>query len=385
MRRSGGVGRKVLTMVELQAAPTRTRAPLSRSEKRSLAVIVAVIVLITAAGWLTMALLVAPAHYDLGSAGVLGIGLGLTSYLLGMRHAFDADHIAAIDNTTRKLLAEAPDGGRRPLGVGFWFALGHSTVVFVLVTLLAAGVRAVAGDSSPLKQIGGIVSTTVSGVFLILIGILNLVVLVGILRVFREMRSGRYDEAALEDQLSKRGFMNRILGGVTKAVRRPVHMAPVGFLFGLGFDTATEIALLVIAGGAAAGALPWYAILVLPVLFAAGMTLFDSLDGIFMCFAYDWAFMKPVRKVFYNITITALSVAVALIIGMIELISILTDQLDIESGPLAAIGNLDLDDVGFVVVGLFIVTWVAALLFWRFANVEEKWTARLQMAGPAGE
>ncbi len=212
-----------------------------------------------------------------------------------------------------------------------------------------------------------------------LIGIINLIVLIGIIRVFRQMRAGHYDEAALEHQLNNRGFMNRILGGATKAVRKPVHMYPVGFLFGLGFDTATEVALLVIAGGAAASALPWYAILVLPVLFAAGMTLFDSLDGMFMCFAYDWAFMRPVRKVFYNITITSLSVAVALIIGVIELISILTDQLDITDGPLATIGNLDLDYVGFV-VGLFVVTWIAALLVWRLGNVEEKWSARLQSA-----
>jgi nickel/cobalt transporter (NiCoT) family protein len=347
-----------------------------------------VIVVITVVGWATLAFLVAPAHYDLGSAGTLGLGLGLTSYLLGMRHAFDADHIAAIDNTTRKLLAEAPEG-RKPVSVGFWFALGHSTVVFVLVALLAAGVRAIAGeigdDSSPLKQIGGIVGTSVSGLFLILIGLLNLVVLVGVIRVFRRMRSGEYDEAALEDQLNNRGFLNRFLGGVTKAVRRPVHMFPVGLLFGLGFDTATEVALLVIAGGAAASALPWYAILVLPVLFAAGMTLFDSLDGVFMSFAYDWAFMKPVRKVFYNITITGLSVVVALVIGVIELDSILADQLGIGSGPLAAIADLDLDNVGFIVVGLFVLTWIVAIAVWRFGRIEEKWSEGLRSSGPSAE
>ncbi len=346
------------------------------------------ILVITVVGWGTLALLVAPAHYDLGDAGTLGLGLGLTSYLLGMRHAFDADHIAAIDNTTRKLLSEAP-AERKPVSVGFWFALGHSTVVFVLVALLAAGVRAIAGeigdDASPLKQIGGIVGTAVTGLFLVLIGLLNLVVLIGIIGVFRRMRSGEYDEAALEHHLDNRGFLNRVLGGVTRAVRRPVHMFPVGLLFGLGFDTATEVALLVIAGGAAASALPWYAVLVLPVLFAAGMTLFDTLDGVFMTYAYDWAFMKPVRKVFYNITITGLSVIVALVIGVIELDSILTDQLGIDSGPLAAIADLDLDDVGFVVVGLFVLTWVVALAVWRFGRIEEKWSADLHPGAASAE
>ena len=366
------------------AARRRVSAP----ETSTLVWMGLVILVITAVGWATLAFVVAPAHYDLGGAGTLGLGLGLTSYLLGIRHAFDADHIAAVDNTTRKLLAEAPEG-RKPVSVGFWFALGHSTVVFVLVVLLAAGVRAIAGeigdDSSPLKQIGGVIGTSVSGVFLVLIGLLNLVVLIGIIGVFRRMRSGEYDEQALEDQLNNRGFLNRFLGGVTKAVRRPAHMFPVGLLFGLGFDTATEVALLVIAGGAAASALPWYAILVLPVLFAAGMTLFDTLDGVFMSYAYDWAFMKPVRKVFYNITITGLSVVVALVIGVVELDSILTDQLGIDTGPLAAIGDLDLDQVGFLVVGLFVLTWILALGVWRFARIEERWTATLRPGGPGAD
>ncbi len=365
-------------------ADKQARIPLSRGEKGSIAAIATALVGLTVIGWVVLAVLVAPERYDLGTTGVFGIGLGLTAYLLGMRHAFDADHIAAIDNTTRKLLAERTDG-RRPISVGFWFALGHSSLVLVLVAALAAGVRAISSeisdDNSALKQIGGVISTSVSGVFLLLLGVINLVVLIQIVKVFRKMRQGHYNEAALEEQLDKRGFMNRILGGVTKAVRKPWHMFPVGLLFGLGFDTATEVTLLVIAGGAAAGALPWYAILVLPVLFAAGMSLFDTLDGAFMCFAYDWAFLKPVRKVFYNITITALSVAVALIIGAIEIISLLADKLGIDSGPFAWVAGLDLDNVGFIVVGLFIGTWVVALLVWRFAKVEEKWSAGLA-AGP---
>jgi high-affinity nickel-transport protein len=346
---------------------------------------VAVIVALHVVGWVVLVAVVAPHHYQLGTDGqVFGIGLGVTAYTLGLRHAFDADHIAAIDNTTRKLLADRTDDESRPrpLSVGFWFSLGHSTIVFVLVLLLGLGVRAVTteigDDDSPLKVIGGLVGTAVSGVFLVLIGVINLVVLVGIVRIFRRMRHGDYDEAELERHLDERGFMNRVLGRVTKAVRKPAHMYPTGLLFGLGFDTATEISLLVLAGGVAAATLPWWAILVLPILFAAGMSLFDALDGAFMCFAYGWAFMRPVRKVFYNITITTLSVVVALVIGGIELISILAEQLDIEHGPLAWIAELDLGNVGFVIVGLFVVAWVAALAVWKLGRVEERWQQDLR-------
>lgn len=367
------------------AAPdlTRTtaRRALTAAERRSLVAMGAVLIGLTVLGWGLLVFVVAPVHYELGGAGVFGIGLGLTTFLLGMRHAFDADHIAAIDNTTRTLLAKRLADAPRPLSVGFWFALGHSALVFVLVALLAAGVKAVAGeisdDDSPLKQIGGMISTGVSGVFLVLLGLVNLVILIQIVAVFRDMRRGRYDEAALTEHLDRRGLMNRLLGRVTRAVHRPWHMFPVGLLFGLGFDTATEIALLVMAGGAATSDLPWYAVLVLPLLFAAGMTLLDTLDGVFMCFAYDWAFLRPVRKVYYNITITALSVAVALVIGMIELLSLLADKLGVTDGPLAWIAGLDLDHVGFVVVGLFVVTWVVSLLVWRFGRIEQRWSAAI--------
>ena len=365
-----------------EASPTRwTRLHLTRPEITSLVGMGGVIVLLHVLGWGTLIAVVAPSNYQLGSAGTFGVGLGLTAYLLGMRHAFDADHIAAIDNTTRKLLTDRSSSAR-PLSVGFWFSLGHSTIVFVLVLLLGLGVRTVVSeigdDSSSLKQIGGLIGTAVSGLFLVLIGIVNLVILVGIVRIFRRMRQGDFDEAELEHQLDNRGFLNRILGRVVAAVRRPWHMYPVGVLFGLGFDTATEVSLLVLAGGAAASDLPWYAILVLPIIFAAGMSLLDGLDGVFMCFAYGWAFLRPVRKVFYNITITSLSVVVALVIGVIELISILTDRLGITSGPLAAIADLDLDYVGFVLVGLFVLAWVVALAVWRFGRIEQKWEAGLR-------
>jgi high-affinity nickel-transport protein len=360
----------------------RVRASLTTGEWASIGGMAFVVIALHVIGWGVLLAVVAPRNFHVSSTQVFGVGLGLTAYTLGMRHAFDADHIAAIDNTTRKLMGD----GKRPVSVGFWFSLGHSTIVFALCVLLAGGVRALAGelesDSSTLHTVTGIVGTGVSGAFLYIIGILNLVVLVGIVRVFREMRSGTYDEAALEEQLNNRGLMNRILGGATRAVRTSWQMYPIGMLFGLGFDTATEVSLLVLAGGAAAFALPWYAIMILPVLFAAGMSLLDSIDGCFMNFAYGWAFSKPVRKVYYNITITGLSVAVALIIGTVELVSILTQQLDITTGPLSVIGSLDLNFVGYAIVALFVLTWVVALAVWRFGRIEEKWTAALA-TGPA--
>jgi high-affinity nickel-transport protein len=343
----------------------------------------AFVVLLHVLGWGTLVGIVAPQQYAIGEAGVLGVAVGLVAYTLGMRHAFDADHIAAIDNTTRKLMAE----GQRPMSVGFWFSLGHSTIVFALVLLIALGVRALAGqvadEGSLLQRVTGVAGVAVSGTFLLVIGILNLVVLVGIIAVFRRMRRGEFDEQALEQHLDNRGFLNRILSGVTKAVRRPRHMYPVGLLFGFGFDTATEIGLLVLAGGAAAFSLPWYAILTLPILFAAGMSLLDTLDGVFMNLAYGWAFAKPVRKVYYNITVTSLSVAVALVIGSIELISILVDEVGIRSGPLAAVAAVDLTYVGYGIVAFFILAWMVSLGFWKFGRVEEKWTARLQPSDPA--
>jgi high-affinity nickel-transport protein len=230
-------------------------APLTRGEWTSIVMMSVVVVGLTVVGWGLLVLLVAPQDYHVTSTQVFGVGLGLTAYTLGMRHAFDADHIAAIDNTTRKLMAD----GKRPVSVGFWFSLGHSTIVFTLCVLLAFGVRALAGqvqdDSSRLHDVTGLIGTTVSGVFLLVIGVLNLIVLRQILKVFRAMRRGEYDEAELDEQLSKRGLMNRFLGGATKAVTKPWHMYPVGVLFGLGFDTATEVALLATTALLAAGAL----------------------------------------------------------------------------------------------------------------------------------
>ena len=320
-----------------------------------------------------------PHHYDLGTSGVFGLGLGMTAYTLGLRHAFDADHIGAIDNTTRKLMNE----GQRPLSVGFWFSLGHSTIVFALGVLVVFGVRglrgAVADDSSPLHGATGLIGPLVSGSFLFLIGILNLVIL-------RERPAhlpphaprGVRRGGSSRRELDRRGFMNRFYGRATRAVKKPWQMYPLGCLFGLGFDTATEVALLVLAGAGAAGGLPFYAILCLPILFAAGMSLFDTIDGAFMNFAYGWAFSKPVRKIYYNITVTGLSVAVALGIGTIELLSVLAEKLNLTGGVWDLVLSIDLNVVGYAIVGLFVLTWAVALAVWRFGHIEERWSARLQ-------
>ncbi|MFJ8438427.1 Nickel transporter NicT [Kitasatospora griseola] len=358
-------------------APSRLRDRLTREEWIRLAGMAAFVLALHVVGWFTLLAVIAPQRYDVGGQ-VFGAGMGLTAYTLGMRHAFDADHIAAIDNTTRKLMGQ----GKRPLSVGFWFSLGHSSIVFGLCALLAFGIRSLAGqvesDGSTLHQATGLIGVTVSGTFLVLIGLINLGAFNGILKVFRRMRQGDFDEAELERQLDKRGFLNRILGKVTRAVTKPWHMYPVGLLFGLGFDTATEVSLLVLAGGAAAFSLPWYALLVLPILFAAGMSLLDTIDGSFMNFAYEWAFSKPVRKIYYNLTVTGLSVLVALVIGVIELVGLLAEKLDITSGPIGWIGSLDLNLVGYVIVGLFVLTWAGAMAFWKFGKVEQKWSAGLR-------
>jgi nickel/cobalt transporter (NiCoT) family protein len=350
----------------------KLRSALAPAEWWRLASMLAVIVALHLIGWLTLVLLVDPARIGMGGK-AFGIGVGLTAYTLGMRHAFDADHIAAIDNTTRKLMGD----GQRPLAVGFFFSLGHSTVVFALALLLATGVKAVVGpvedDSSRLHHYTGLIGTSVSGAFLYLIAALNVVVLVGILRVFARLRRGHYDDSELERQLQNRGLINRVLGRFTRSITKSWHLYPVGLLFGLGFDTATEIALLVLAGTGAAAGLPWYAILCLPVLFAAGMCLLDTVDGSFMNFAYGWAFASPVRKIYYNITITGLSVAIALLIGTVELLGLFAGQLGWRGPFWRWLGGVDLNAVGFAVVGVFVLTWAVALLVWRYGRIEEKW------------
>src|SRR4051794_2961605 len=361
--------------LRLPARRTSSGSGFSARERRSIAGMGAFVVLLHVVGWGVLVFAVAPAQYQLGSTGVLGIGVGLTAYMLGVRHAFDADHIASIDNTTRNLV----DEGKPAVSTGFWFSLGHSSVVFFASLLLVAGVRSVAGvvqdENSSVGQTLGLVGTLVAGTFLLLIGLMNLSSAVGIAKVFRRMRTGEYDEAELEHPLHTRGFLAPLLGGVTRRVSKPWHLYPVGLLMGLGFDTATQVALLVLAAGSAAFVLPWYAILVLPVLFAAGMSFFDTADGVLMTRAYGWAFLKPVRKVFYNLTITVLSVAVALVIGVLVLLGLVVDRLHLEAPPLVWLASLDLEFVGFAIVGLFLLTWAVAVAIWRFGRIEQKWSA----------
>ncbi len=353
------------------------RASLDRGQWRTIALMSAVVLGLHLLGFGLLLALVAPHRYRLGGSTVFALGTGLTAYTLGMRHAFDADHIAAIDNTTRKLMAE----GRRPMSVGLFFSLGHSTIVFVLALLFAVGLRTLNGPvrngGSSLHTATGLVGTGVSGAFLYLIAALNAMILWGVLRVFLEMRAGRYDEDELEQQLASRGLMNRVFGRFTAAVSKPWHMYPVGALFGLGFDTASEVALLFLAAGAAGAGLPFYAILCLPILFAAGMSLLDAIDGSFMNFAYGWAFSQPVRKVFYNLTITGLSVAVAFVVGTIELSGLLAEKLGAQGSFWSWLENVSINTLGFIIVGMFVGTWTIALAVWRLGRIEERWSAPL--------
>jgi high-affinity nickel-transport protein len=336
----------------------------TRIEKSQLIVFTAIVVALHVVGW-GMAVLAAGQYPFL-------IGLAGLAYTLGLRHAFDADHIAAIDNTTRKLMAP----GRRPFGVGFFFALGHSSVVLLLTLAIALTARTFAAELPMLRAVGVLVGTTVSGVFLYAMGVVNLIVLMDVYRVFRAMRRGEYDAAALEAALLKRGLVNRWLGGLFRLVSRPRQMYWVGLLFGLGFDTATEVALLTTAGVVASQALPLSAVLSLPIVFAAGMTLLDSADGVLMCGAYGWAFTNPLRKIFYNLTITGLSVVVALFIGTIQLVTIVTDRvLGIHTGIWGVIQDLDFQTMGVMVAGLFLASWLASIAVWHFGGLEERWSA----------
>jgi high-affinity nickel-transport protein len=297
-------------------------------------------------------------------------GLGVLAYTFGLRHAFDADHIAAIDNTTRKFLSQ----GKRPLGVGFFFSLGHSTIVFALAAGLAVAARTVKSQIPALQSYGGTIGASVSGTFLWIIGILNLIVLLDIIRIFRGLRLGEYDEQRLEERLQDRGFMNRFfLGCFFKLISKSWQMYPLGILFGLGFDTATEVALLALAAGVASHAVPFLAVLSLPILFAAGMSLMDTADGAFMSQAYGWAFSNPIRKIYYNITVTSLSVTVALAVGSVELLQVFAAKLGLDTGVWAWLNALDFETLGYGIVALFVLTWVTSIAVWKKRRLEERW------------
>ncbi len=300
-------------------------------------------------------------------------GVGALAYTFGLRHAFDADHISAIDDTTRFMLQK----GRRPLGVGFFFSLGHSSIVLLLSIALAVALNAVKDRIDRWHSIGGLIGASVSGVFLYVVAVLNLLVLIGIVRLWRQMKQGTHRREELEELLLQRGFMNRIFGGRFRSfINASWQMYPVGFLFGLGFDTASEIAFLGLTGLAAtSGRLPPLAIISLPLLFAAGMSLLDTADGVFMAKAYGWAFASPLRKVYYNLTTTGLSVAVALVIGTIELVGVLGHQLGLSGPVFDGIGRLsdDFELFGYIIVGMFVATWAGSVILWKARRMEERW------------
>ncbi|MGD0880329.1 MAG: HoxN/HupN/NixA family nickel/cobalt transporter [Acidimicrobiales bacterium] len=330
------------------------------------------ILLLHVIGFGVFIVFVVPSHYK-----GLGIGVSVLAYTLGLRHAFDADHISAIDNTTRKLMNE----GKKPVSVGYFFSLGHSTIVIAIGAGIVVAEKAVYGavsdSQSGLEQFGGIFGTIVSASFLYLIALLNIVILSGIITVFRKMRRGDFDEAELERQLENRGFMFRIFGTWMKSITKEWQMYPVGVVFGMGFDTATEVALLATTALLATRALPWYAIMCLPVLFMAGMSLMDTLDGVFMNVAYGWAFFNPVRKVYYNLAITGLSVVICFFIGTIEVLGLLPMELHLNGSFWNYMANFNINMAGFVIVGMFVATWAGAMMIWKYGHVEEKWSAKL--------
>ena len=300
------------------------------------------------------------------------VGLGFVAYMFGLRHAFDADHIAAVDDTVRYQVQQ----GKQPLGIGFFFSLGHSSVVVLLAVVITFAAGIVKTSLPGLRDLGAVIGTGVSGAFLWLIGILNLLVLLDILKIWRQAKSGQHSHSHLEQLLAQRGLMNRLFGGrLAKLLNHSWQMYPLGLLFGLGFDTASEVGLLAMTAGASAGNLPSGAVLSLPLLFAAGMTLMDTTDGVLMAKAYNWAFVNPLRKIFYNLSTTGLSVAVALLIGTVELLQVLINLLSLQGRVFDAIAALDFGILGYVIVGLFLGSWALSVAFWKFGRIEQRYAA----------
>ena len=365
------------------------RRSLSGQEWSRVAVMFGLILAVNAAGWLIYLLVVMPHHVDYrgygGSKGLgVGLGVAVTAWFLGFRHAFDADHISCIDNTTRKLMAD----GKRPLASGFFFSFGHASVIVAVGIGITVAARAVFGaivnPSSTFETAGGTIGTVLSASFLYLIALLNLIVLTGIFKVFREMRRGAYDETELESQLQARGLMYRFFGRFMRSINHTWQLYFVGLVFGLGFDTATEVVLLAATAYAAIQGLPYYAVLALPALFSGGLMLLDTLDGCFMNFAYGWAFARPVRKVYYNLVITALSIGAAFIIGTIEILGVLSEELGLHGGFWDTVGNFNINLAGLCIAGLFVAVWAIAVAYWRWGNVEARWSSTVTAADRQG-
>jgi high-affinity nickel-transport protein len=320
----------------------------------------AVLLALNAGAWI--ALLVAASRYP------ILLGLGLAAYGFGLRHAVDPDHIAAIDNTTRKLMQD----GKRPVAVGFFFSLGHSTVVFLLSAVIALSASFVKTKLPAIQTAGAIVGTSVSGLFLLIIAIVNLVVLFDIIATWRgAVRTGAYDAKTLDDYLSQRGFFARLLRPLLKIVGDSWAMYPIGFLFGLGFDTASEVGLLGMAAVTGASGMPIGLILLLPLLFVAGMSLVDTTDGVAMLGAYGWAFLKPMRKLYYNIAITSLSIVVALVIGGAETLQVIQQEFGTSGGLWDAVRTFPPDNLGFWVIAALLASWAVSVAVYKLKRVDE--------------
>ncbi|WP_320534861.1 HoxN/HupN/NixA family nickel/cobalt transporter [Robbsia andropogonis] len=303
------------------------------------------------------------------------LGTALLAYGFGLRHAVDADHIAAIDNVTRKLMQER----KRPVAVGFFFSLGHSTVVVLAAVAVALTTSALQGRFDNFKEIGGIVSTLVSAFFLFALALMNFLILRGIFRAWKHVRAGgSYIDDDFDMLLANRGLIARLFRPLFRLVTHGWHMYPIGFLFGLGFDTATEISLLGIAATQAAKGLSPWAIMVFPVLFSAGMSLVDTLDGHLMLGAYGWAYEKPLRKIYYNMTITLVSIVVAVVIGGIEALGLLADQFALKGPVWNAIGSLNdnFGTLGYIIIGIFVLSWIASLIIYRMRRLDEVQTSQ---------
>lgn len=298
------------------------------------------------------------------------LGTSLLAYSFGLRHAVDADHIAAIDNVTRKLMQE----GKRPVSVGFFFSLGHSTIVILASVGIALSATAIRKNFPGFQETGGFIGTLVSATFLLVIALINIMVLWDVYRTFQRVRrGGAYDEASLHDLLNRRGLLGRLFRPLFRLIGRSWHMYSLGFLFGLGFDTATEVGLLGIAATQASTGLSLWSILLFPALFTAGMALIDTADGILMLGAYGWAYIKPIRKLYYNMTITSVSVLVALLVGGIEALGLVGEKLALQGGFWAFIGGLNdhFGTVGYAIIGIFVMSWLISILVYRLNGYDE--------------
>jgi high-affinity nickel-transport protein len=346
---------------------------LSGGEKVRIVLLYGIIVAVTVFGFLM--------SFAIGRIAIVLAGLGLVSYVFGLRHGVDADHIAALDNTTRKLLQEK----KRPLAVGTWFSLGHSTIVVGLIIALVFATRAVSATVPELQAAGNVFGTLISGGFLWIIGLVNVIIVVGVYRIFKTMKEGKADQAELDRLMENRGFLNRYFHPLFKIVKKPWQIYPIGVLFGLGFDTATEVALIAISVGVGVStSIPVYYILVLPLMFTCGMVLVDTTDGLLMRVAYGWAFLHPLRKVYYNLTVTIISVMVAWVVGSIELLQVLSTELNLTGGFWIWVQGLDFEAIGYGIVGLFVVSWVVSMAYWRLNRFEQKYSVVAAGSAPTG-